>query len=152
MGKVKLPLTGTYAIHGTPDERSLGKPASHGCVRLANTDAIDLATLLQESMLSAAKRDSITAIALPTLRHTVVKLPRRIPVEIRYDLIELHGDTLFVHPDPYGLGGSPAVDAAVARARAWRDTTAIDYARLRRMTRYPTKTSVTLPVRHRSQE
>jgi len=29
-------------IHGTPDEASLGSPASHGCVRMSNADVIEL--------------------------------------------------------------------------------------------------------------
>jgi L,D-transpeptidase YbiS len=29
-------------IHGTPDETSLGAPASHGCIRMRNADVIDL--------------------------------------------------------------------------------------------------------------
>ena len=29
-------------IHGTPDETSLGTPVSHGCIRMRNTDVIDL--------------------------------------------------------------------------------------------------------------
>lgn len=29
-------------IHGTPDHESLGKPASHGCVRMRNTDIVVL--------------------------------------------------------------------------------------------------------------
>lgn len=29
-------------IHGTPDEASLGRPASHGCIRMANADVVDL--------------------------------------------------------------------------------------------------------------
>jgi lipoprotein-anchoring transpeptidase ErfK/SrfK len=33
----------TYGIHGTPNPESVGKAASHGCVRLTNWDALDLA-------------------------------------------------------------------------------------------------------------
>ncbi len=33
----------TYGIHGTPDPRTIGKTASHGCVRLTNWDASTLA-------------------------------------------------------------------------------------------------------------
>jgi lipoprotein-anchoring transpeptidase ErfK/SrfK len=33
----------TYGIHGTPDPRMVGKAASHGCVRLTNWDARQLA-------------------------------------------------------------------------------------------------------------
>lgn len=29
-------------IHGTNDERSIGRPASHGCVRLRNADVMEL--------------------------------------------------------------------------------------------------------------
>lgn len=29
-------------IHGTPDEERLGVPASHGCIRMRNTDIMDL--------------------------------------------------------------------------------------------------------------
>jgi lipoprotein-anchoring transpeptidase ErfK/SrfK len=29
-------------IHGTPDDVVLGEPGSHGCVRMANADVIDL--------------------------------------------------------------------------------------------------------------
>ena len=29
-------------IHGTPDSTSLGKPGSHGCVRMNNQDIIEL--------------------------------------------------------------------------------------------------------------
>lgn len=33
-------------IHGTPDETVLGKPGSHGCVRMANRDIIELFDLV----------------------------------------------------------------------------------------------------------
>lgn len=35
-------------IHGTNDEQSIGRPASHGCVRLRNRDVIDLFDLVPE--------------------------------------------------------------------------------------------------------
>lgn len=33
-------------IHGTPDERALGVPASHGCVNMRNTDLLELFDLV----------------------------------------------------------------------------------------------------------
>ncbi|MEN3940712.1 L,D-transpeptidase [Prosthecobacter sp. SYSU 5D2] len=33
-------------IHGTNDERSIGRPASHGCVRLKNADVMELYDLV----------------------------------------------------------------------------------------------------------
>jgi lipoprotein-anchoring transpeptidase ErfK/SrfK len=39
---------GGYAIHGTGHIRALGRPASHGCVRLHPTNAARLFALVQE--------------------------------------------------------------------------------------------------------
>jgi lipoprotein-anchoring transpeptidase ErfK/SrfK len=39
---------GGYAIHGTYYVRSLGRPVSHGCVRLAPADAARLYSLVQQ--------------------------------------------------------------------------------------------------------
>jgi Uncharacterized protein conserved in bacteria len=33
-----------YGLHGTPEPSQIGKTASHGCVRLTNWDAEDLAS------------------------------------------------------------------------------------------------------------
>jgi len=37
-----------YGLHGTTDPTSIGKPVTHGCVRLANSDVEELFTLLPE--------------------------------------------------------------------------------------------------------
>jgi len=37
----------TYGIHGTPDPSKIGKTESHGCVRLTNWDAAELAELVK---------------------------------------------------------------------------------------------------------
>ena len=35
-------------IHGTPDDVELGKPGSHGCIRMSNEDIVELFDLVQE--------------------------------------------------------------------------------------------------------
>jgi lipoprotein-anchoring transpeptidase ErfK/SrfK len=48
VGSVWIDLTKeTYGIHGTPDPEEIGKTASHGCVRLTNWDAEELAKLVK---------------------------------------------------------------------------------------------------------
>lgn len=37
-------------IHGTPEEHLIGKPVSHGCVRMKNADVIALFDLVEEGM------------------------------------------------------------------------------------------------------
>jgi lipoprotein-anchoring transpeptidase ErfK/SrfK len=34
-------------LHGTPEETQLGKPGSHGCVRMANEDIVELFDLVE---------------------------------------------------------------------------------------------------------
>lgn len=34
-------------LHGTPEETELGKPGSHGCVRMANADIVELFDLVK---------------------------------------------------------------------------------------------------------
>ncbi|MGL4405179.1 MAG: L,D-transpeptidase [Notoacmeibacter sp.] len=41
-------FTGGYAVHGTNYVKSLGRPASHGCVRLHTKNAARLYTLIQQ--------------------------------------------------------------------------------------------------------
>jgi lipoprotein-anchoring transpeptidase ErfK/SrfK len=35
-------LSRTIYIHGTPEERNIGRPASYGCIRMRSSDVIDL--------------------------------------------------------------------------------------------------------------
>jgi len=47
VGSMWIDLTkDTYGIHGTPDPRRVGKAESHGCVRLTNWDATELAKMV----------------------------------------------------------------------------------------------------------
>jgi lipoprotein-anchoring transpeptidase ErfK/SrfK len=49
MGKAKIFFKEPdYYIHGTEEEESLGQAASHGCLRMANADVVDLARLVME--------------------------------------------------------------------------------------------------------
>lgn len=38
-------------IHGTPEENLIGKPASHGCIRMRNRDIIDLFEIIKRGTL-----------------------------------------------------------------------------------------------------
>jgi len=47
VGLVWIDLTApSYGIHGTPDPDKVSKTASHGCIRLTNWDALDLAAMV----------------------------------------------------------------------------------------------------------
>lgn len=40
----------TYGIHGTPEPARIGKTSSHGCIRLTNWDAKELASMVSEGV------------------------------------------------------------------------------------------------------
>jgi len=47
VGVVWIDLTApSYGIHGTPEPQNISKSESHGCIRLTNWDAVDLATMV----------------------------------------------------------------------------------------------------------
>ncbi|KAA2235773.1 L,D-transpeptidase family protein [Salinarimonas soli] len=51
VGSVWIDLSkDTYGIHGTPDPAKVGKTASHGCVRLTNWDAEELAGMVEKGV------------------------------------------------------------------------------------------------------
>jgi lipoprotein-anchoring transpeptidase ErfK/SrfK len=45
-----------YGIHGTPEPSSIGRTQSHGCIRLTNWDAAELATMVRPGMRAVLKK------------------------------------------------------------------------------------------------
>ncbi len=57
VGSVWIDLTEpTYGIHGTPEPELIGKAGSHGCVRLTNWDAEELARMVKPGVIVAFDR------------------------------------------------------------------------------------------------
>ena len=54
VGLVWIDLTApSYGIHGTPAPEKIGKTESHGCIRLTNWDALDLAGMVHRGTVVA---------------------------------------------------------------------------------------------------
>jgi murein L,D-transpeptidase YcbB/YkuD len=100
-GRVKLYFGWYLFLHGTPDTASLGHAASHGCVRMANPDAIALARTLHAHAspgISPALLDSLEA---NPRRTQTIALETPIALDIRYDLVETRDGRTLVHEDIY---------------------------------------------------
>jgi murein L,D-transpeptidase YcbB/YkuD len=127
MGKVKMPLGRALLVHGTSQPASIGTAASHACIRMHNTDAVALAQLVQEyggTAVPEAATDSLLRRWHPNRR---IALLSPVPVRIVYHLVELHADTLVVHPDVYRRGGDTIeTDALALLATAGYDTATVD--------------------------
>ncbi|HEU0298704.1 MAG TPA: L,D-transpeptidase [Longimicrobium sp.] len=101
MGRAKLNFHELYFLHGTPQEQSLGSAASHGCVRMANADALDLARRVLAAGRPEVAAEEIEAAAQNHRRTRRYALQRSVPLEIVYRTAEVRDGALELHPDVY---------------------------------------------------
>lgn len=106
MGRAKLNFHELYFLHGTPLEESLGSAASHGCVRMASTDALDLARRVLAFARPDVRPEEIDAAeASRRTRYYALRTP--VPLEIEYRTAEVRDGVLELHPDVYGRERTP---------------------------------------------
>jgi hypothetical protein len=101
MGKVKLSMGSLYFLHGTPAVNSLGKAASHGCIRMHNDDAVQLASLIERYHGVAAPDTVRDAASWDWSRTREVRLATLVPVRFVYEVAEVRDSLLTVYPDVY---------------------------------------------------
>jgi lipoprotein-anchoring transpeptidase ErfK/SrfK len=81
MGRVRMVYRAPYSIHGTEALESLGKAESHGSIRMANADIVDLAALLMQAG-GAPKPSSWRDRVLSDPKKMVqVELPNPVPLK-----------------------------------------------------------------------
>jgi hypothetical protein len=117
MGRVKLYFAPLYYIHGTPHRQDLGAPASRGCVRMLNSDAVDLAILLHAHAAPTLPAAEIPALLDGPRTTRISRFGAPVPFEVRYEVLVVEGGELLVHDDVYGRGryDPEAVRLALAR-------------------------------------
>lgn len=120
MGRAKLYFKPLYFIHGTAETDMLGRPASHGCVRMSNTDVIDLARLVHRHATPDLDPATLDALAADPKATREIALERPVTLRIVYERVELVGDEVVVHPDVYRRVSRRDLEAQVAAALAER--------------------------------
>jgi hypothetical protein len=101
LGPVKMVMEPDLRVHGTNKDHSVGRPASHGCFRMHNNDAKELAWYLQ-SRSSMKNDESLQEKYRKNSKSTfVVKLDYPVPVEITYEPVFVTAETIEIHPDLY---------------------------------------------------
>lgn len=101
MGRVKLYFGPMYYLHGTPSRSSIGTAASHGCIRMLDEHAIELARLVQSVTGAAITSEAVDSLVDERRETREVLVPQTVDVQIVYRLVELRDDSLLVHPDVY---------------------------------------------------
>jgi murein L,D-transpeptidase YcbB/YkuD len=137
MGRVKLYFGPMYYLHGTPSRSSIGTAASHGCLRMLDEDAIELAQLVQTVTGAAITAEGVDSLLDDRRETREVMVPQKVAVQIVYRLAEVRGDTVLVHPDIYRTRAWSSVRALTLDAlyQAGIDTSAVDALELRTLLR-----------------
>lgn len=148
MGRVKLFFMPLYFIHGTPDKGNIGSPASHGCVRMLNSDVIALAKLLHERAAPQVTGAQIDRILASSSKTRQVNFQRKIPVVIRYEPVVVENGTVKVYPDFYRYNAVHSEAVYQALLKAGYDPQAADRARVNAFVNRAkgTKTAFTIKV------
>ncbi|HEU4557316.1 MAG TPA: L,D-transpeptidase [Longimicrobium sp.] len=140
MGRVKLHLFSDIYVHGTPrgNERRLGNPASHGCIRMKNEDVMELAQLVMAAEGGAGVSDASLQRLIRTPGATrEVALSGRVRARVIYRLTEVNGDSVSLLPDVYGRARANYADRVRMELAAAGAGTAPVLARLASVTRAP---------------
>jgi len=133
MGRVKLFFAPLYYLHGTPDTASIGRPASHGCVRMLNRDVISLARLLHHRANPTVAPSEIDGILRRSSQTRWSTLRARVPLIIRYEPIVVRGDTFRIYKDVYERSRLHTEGVIQALINAGYDVSGLDRAAARRL-------------------
>jgi murein L,D-transpeptidase YcbB/YkuD len=103
MGRVKMHLFDDYYVHGTPagNERHLGRPASHGCIRMRNRDVMELAQLVLEADGARVSDATVQGLIRNPASTREIAMNGRVRVRVEYRLAEVGADSVTLHPDVY---------------------------------------------------
>ena len=82
LGRVQLVYDPPRTVHGTNDPASIGKAVSHGSIRMANADVVQLARKVME-MAGAPKDESFyQRVRQHRTEKVVVDLPQRVQIRV----------------------------------------------------------------------
>ncbi len=101
LGPIKIPIGGANLIHGGKALAKIGTFASHGCVGLTNDEVKDFAKVLADATNTELKEETMASYLKNRTRTQVVKLPKPVPVELRYETIVIETGQLHIYRDVY---------------------------------------------------
>lgn len=101
LGPIKIPIGSPSLIHGGKQPARLGSFASHGCVGLTNQGVQTLALDLAKLSGAELTPEEVKGYEQQKTETKNYKLPRSIPVELRYETIVVEDGKLRIFRDVY---------------------------------------------------
>ena len=147
MGRVKMYFRNMYYIHGTPATGSLGEAVSHGCVRMSNSDAMELATLIHEYGSPNLSSSELASLKANSSRTREIRLQRQVPLEVVSSAADVVDGRLEIYASngdfSHGLVREQAIQALRA---AGFDLDTLDQNRLRDVVRMGQRATISVPL------
>ena len=104
LGAIKIPIGMPSLIHGGKPLEKIGNFASHGCVGLTNTQVKEFAPILAQLGGSDLTADKFQSLEKAKGKTQSVKLPKPVPIDLRYETIVAENGTLHIYRDVYERG------------------------------------------------
>lgn len=147
MGRVKLQFGDLLYIHGTTEEYRLGAPASHGCVRMRNTDLIELTRLVHSYTTRDLPEQVIDDLQSSPKQTRTFYLRQRVPLAVTYDVVEVRDGRITIHPDVYRVKG-PSVRQQILAAleKEGVDLATLDSTRIEAISKTRRATRLTVSI------
>ena len=146
MGHVKLQFGALYFLHGTPFENTIGKAASHGCVRMRDADVGDLARIVNRLAGGGLSEDTLDAIEANVQRTVRVALREPVPIEVVYVTVEVYDGRFYLHRDIYGRGRATEEAALAVLAAAGYEPEGVNRDALARLVRRARSRSTSIAI------
>lgn len=106
LGPVKMDLGRAILLHGTSNERSIGRAVSHGCMRMFNTDAKKIAWWIQKRFTEKNDSSILDQYRRNSGQSFHVMLTSPLSVEVEYDIFKIENGYFESYPDLYGKVGN----------------------------------------------
>jgi len=101
LGRLKIPIGLPSLIHGGKSQSQIGGFASHGCVGLTDSQAIEFAKLLARLGGTELTDKEIVQYGKDRTETKTVKLNNPVPVELRYETVAVEDGNLHIYRDVY---------------------------------------------------
>jgi murein L,D-transpeptidase YcbB/YkuD len=101
MGRVKLNFGPLLYIHGTSAYQSLGNPASRGCVRMRNSDVVELARLVHSYASPKLDSDMLETLEESPSMTRRIRLAKAVKFTAHYQVATVDDGFLILYPDVY---------------------------------------------------
>lgn len=112
LGPLKIPIGSPSLIHGGKAVAKLGTFASHGCVGMTNDMVRDFAATLAQLSGSGLTPDSVAGFGKNRAQTKTYRLPKPVPVELRYETIVAENGGLHIYRDVYERGTNTVENAS----------------------------------------